>query len=308
MPEWQTTTINDSSAQRGCVAAYLWSHHLKHLTFPSLLLTTLILAACGGGSGTTGSTADGSAQSLAASNATVTPSSGDVTDTSTPATSSSSSSSSTQPSTTPTSTTSTPTTSTTTQIVEYYGDSTIYGYRSGSGGQVAKPAPAAFAEALPASGKYDVRNEGVSGTTACDLLNGTDGVHPAWSSQMTSSKAKYVLVNFAINDEWKYDMNTYKSCMHSLAQTAAQHGKQMIFETPNPTRDSGPGGLDTMVAAMKEVASQEGIPVIDQYQYLTNYLNGASPYSICPDGLHPTDAVYIMKGQYAASVFTTLFK
>jgi len=96
--------------------------------------------------------------------------------------------------------------------------------------------------------------------------------------------------------------------MHSLAQTAKQYGKQMIFETPNPTRDSGPGGLDTMVAAMKEVASQEGVPVIDQYQYLTNYLNGASPYSICPDGLHPTDAVYIMKGQYAASVFTTLFK
>lgn len=173
---------------------------------------------------------------------------------------------------------------------------------------MAKPAPAAFAEALPVSGKYDVRNEGVSGTTACDLLNGADGVHPAWSSQMSSSKAKYVLVNFAINDEWKYDMATYKSCMHSLAQTAKQNGKQMIFETPNPTRDSGPGGLDTMVAAMKEVASQEGVPVIDQYQYLTDYLNGASPYSICPDGLHPTDAVYIMKGQYAASVFTTLFK
>lgn len=302
---------------RCCAAAYLWSHHLKHLTFPSLLLTTLILAACGGGSGTTGSgtTADGSAQNLVASNATSTPPNGDTTNSSssatTPTTGSSSSSttsppsSSTQPS-TPSAPTTTPSTSP--QIVEYYGDSTIWGYSSGNGGQVAKPAPAAFAEALPVSGKYDVRNEGVSGTTACDLLNGADGVHPAWSSQMSSSKAKYVLVNFAINDEWKYDMATYKSCMHSLAQTAKQNGKQMIFETPNPTRDSGPGGLDTMVAAMKEVASQEGVPVIDQYQYLTNYLNGASPYSICPDGLHPTDAVYIMKGQYAASVFTTLFK
>ena len=46
--------------------------------------------------------------------------------------------------------------------------------------------------------------------------------------------------------------------------------------------------------------------VIDQYQYLKDYLAGANPLSICPDGLHPTDAVYVMKGQYAARVFPTL--
>jgi hypothetical protein len=95
--------------------------------------------------------------------------------------------------------------------------------------------------------------------------------------------------------------------MHSLAQTARQYGKQMIFETPDPTRDSSPTGLDTVVAVMKEVAAQEGVSVIDQYAYLTDYLNGASPYTICPDGLHPTEEVYIMKGQYAAGIFPTLF-
>jgi lysophospholipase L1-like esterase len=195
-----------------------------------------------------------------------------------------------------------------TQVIEYYGDSTVWGYRSQSGGQVAKPAPAIFAEVLSTAGKYDVRNEGVSGSTACQLLNGTDGKHPAWSSQMASSKANYVLVNFAINDEWKYDLTTYKSCMRSLAQTTKQHGKQMIFETPNPTRDSGSTGLDVYVNAMKEVASQEQVPVIDQYKYLTDYLKGQSPYTICPDGLHPTEAVYAMKGKYAANVFLSLFE
>jgi lysophospholipase L1-like esterase len=193
------------------------------------------------------------------------------------------------------------------QIIEYYGDSTIWGYKSKVGSQVAKPAPAVFAEALVASANYDVRNEGVSGTTACDLLNGTDGKHPAWSTQMASSKAKYVLINFAINDQWKHDPGTYKSCLRSLAQTAKQHGKQMIFETPNPTRDSGRTGLDVYVNAMKEVASQEQVPVIDQYKYLTDYLYGQSAYAICPDGLHPSDDVYIMKGEYAASVFASLF-
>lgn len=124
---------------------------------------------------------------------------------------------------------------------------------------------------------------------------------------MAASKASYVFVNYAINDEWKYDLNTYKSCLHSLAQTAKQYGKQMIFETPNPTRDSGSTGLDVNVNAMKEVASQENVPVIDQYAYLTSYLNGKSPYTICPDGLHPTQDVYIMKGKYAAGAFAKLF-
>ncbi|MEN3292501.1 MAG: hypothetical protein V7642_1754 [Burkholderiales bacterium] len=193
------------------------------------------------------------------------------------------------------------------RIIDYYGDSTVWGYATGSGTQVAKPAPAAFAEALPASLKYEVRNEGVSGTTACQLLHGIDGKHPAWQKQMESSKARIVIINHAINDQWKDDISTYKSCLLALAQVAKKSGKKVVFETPNPTLNSGNGGLDAYVDAMKEVASQARAPVIDQYRYLTNYLQGASPYAICPDGLHPTDAVYIMKGKFAARAFLQLF-
>lgn len=194
------------------------------------------------------------------------------------------------------------------RIIEYYGDSTVWGYATGLGTQVVKPAPAAFAEALPASLKYEVRNEGVSGTTACQLLNGTDGKHPVWERQMALSKASIVIINHAINDQWKDGLAQYKSCLLALAKTARESGKIVIFETPNPTRDSGKGGLDTYVEAMKEIALQAGAPVIDQYQYLTNYLQGASPYTICPDGLHPTDAVYVMKGKFAAKTFAGLFR
>jgi lysophospholipase L1-like esterase len=188
------------------------------------------------------------------------------------------------------------------QVVDYYGDSTVWGYRTHVGGQVAKPAPAAFAEALPG---VQVRNEGVSGSTACGLLNGSDGVHPAWSTQMALSNATVVIINHAINDQWAYGLATYKSCLTSLAQGAKSRGKKVIFETPNPTRDSG-WGLEGMAAAMREVAAQQGAPVIDQYQYLIGYLNGRSPYDICPDGLHPTEEVYILKGRYAAEVFRAL--
>ena len=189
-----------------------------------------------------------------------------------------------------------------THVVDYYGDSTVWGYKTHVGGQVAKPAPAAFAEALPG---VQVRNEGVSGSTACGLLNGTDGVHPAWSTQLAHSNATTVIINHAINDQWTHDLGTYKSCLTALAQGAKSRGKRVIFETPNPTRDSG-WGLETYAAAMREVAAQQQVAVIDQYQYLLGYLNGRSPYDICPDGLHPTDEVYIMKGRYAADVFRPL--
>jgi hypothetical protein len=193
--------------------------------------------------------------------------------------------------------------------IDYYGDSTVWGYQSGSGAQVANPAPAVFAVTLPQyhlATQYTVRNEGVNGTTACQLLDGSDGKHPAWDTQMSNSNAAIVIINHGINDEWKDGgIDSYKSCLASLAQKAKAHGKTVIFETPNPTRDSYPDGLDAWADAMRGVAAQQGVAVIDQYAYLKSYLNGASPLTICPDGLHPTEAVYAMKGRYAASVFAS---
>lgn len=250
------------------------------ITYPSILVMALVLASCGGGGGDSGSGTP--TQAATTSLTTNTPTS--------PTTSP------------PTTTTPTPTQNNTPRIIDYYGDSTVYGYATGSadGHQVATPAPKAFADELPASPSYQVRNEGVSGTTACQLLNGQDGVHPQWSTQMTSSNATHVIVNHAINDQGKEDLALYKSCLTSLAVIAKQNGKQIIFETPNPIVSSS---LDTYVAAMKEVASQQNAPVIDEYQYLKDYLQGRNPSEIVPDGLHPTDSVYVMKGRFAAQEF-----
>lgn len=290
------------------------SHFYKAAS--STIFATLVLAACGGGNSDSSSSATSSTSAtvqapqnalfeVVTANAVAPSPSSSSTEENKPA-------SDTTPEPAPTTNTpappaaTAPVVDTKPRIIDYYGDSTIYGYASGIGGQVAVPAPAAFSKALPSSPTYTVRNEGVSATTACQLLKGTDGVHPAWSAQMESSNAGYVIINHAINDEWKYDVATYKSCMRQLAQTAKQYGKQVIFETPNPTQDTG-GSIEPYVQGMKDVATQEGVPVIDQYGYLLSYLNGQDPHTICPDGLHPTDAVYIMKGKYAASAFLKLF-
>jgi len=194
------------------------------------------------------------------------------------------------------------------RIVEYHGDSTVWGYRSGTGGQVETPAPAAFAAALAAAGQpHEVRNEGVSGSTACELLNG-NGRHAPFSQHIASSIAQFVIFNHAINDQWKNDIPSYQSCLRELARLARSHGKQVLFETPNPTRDSGPGGLDAYVEAMRAVAAQEHVPVIDQYAVLTDRLGGQSVTTICPDGLHPTQQLYLDKGRYAAQRFQQLLE
>jgi len=193
------------------------------------------------------------------------------------------------------------------QVIEYYGDSTIWGYQSQTGERVAKPAPAVFAESLPNPARFEVRNEGVNGSTACALLNGTDGRHVPWPEQMAKSNTRYVFVNFAINDQWKHDVATYTGCLRSLARVAQAHGKQMIFETPNPTRDSGPDSLDVYVNAMRRVAVEERVTLIDQYRYLTDRLDGQSPATLCPDGLHPSDEGYVLKGRYAAKMFAKYF-
>ncbi len=201
--------------------------------------------------------------------------------------------------------TSTAAASSTVQNLDYYGDSTIWGLASGGTTQVANPAPAVFAANLPQAARYAVRNEGVSRTTACQLLQGTDGVHPDWTTQMKNSNAKFVIINHAINDQ-RSDIGEsvagYRTCMTSLATIARQAGKIVIFETPNPTDQSG-FGLENYVAGMKAVASSLNIPVIDQYQYLLGVLGNNDVRTLMPDGTHPSDSTYALKGRFAASEF-----
>lgn len=242
---------------------------LKSLT---IVLSTAMLAACGGGGSSSPTASTGTAQNASnASQAIPTTAASNVT-----------------------------------QVIEYYGDSTIWGMMTGTESvRVARPAPDVFAGQLPAAARYEVRNEGVSRTTACQLLNGTDGQHLPWVDQMRASAAKFVIINHAINDQ-RADIGApvpaYRDCLTNLARQARQRGKIVIFETPNPTDQSG-AGLEDYVSAMKAVAAAENVPVIDQYQYLLQRLNGQDVRTLMPDGVHPSDSTYVLKGQFAATEF-----
>ena len=269
---------------------------MKHLTIPAFTLACA-LTACGGGGGD-GPAPVPTSPTIATSSVTVPPP--------TPSAPAAPATPSTPPPPPVTPPPAAASLASVAQVIEYYGDSTIWGWATNSGGaQVNKPAPLAFAEAFPASPHQEVRNEGVSGTTACSLLNG-DGKHAEWAQQMAASTATVVIINHAINDakpDTGESLGAYKTCLLSLIQIAKNKGKRVILETPNPV--SGFSGLENYVAAMKEIAAQETVSVIDQYKYLTDYLNGRDPSEITPDGLHPTDEVYIMKGKHAENVFVS---
>lgn len=198
----------------------------------------------------------------------------------------------------------------TTKIVAYHGGSSIWGWDGDSGElgtRVSYPAPKVFDDNLPASPPYDVINEGVNGNTMNKLLNGLDGVHPQWSNYISNTAANIIIVNCAINDAYEAGntVTQYKNNLRQIIDLTLAQNKIIILETPQETDDSAP---DAYRQAMVEVAAERGISVIDQYTYLKNYrlTNNLTIYQMCPDGVHPNQATYTLKGQYAAQRFTQI--
>jgi len=193
--------------------------------------------------------------------------------------------------------------STTTVHVDYFGDSTAHGDIGGTPYQVAQPPSNVMDANLPTN--YVVRNEAVGGASIIELLNGTDGVHADWRTTVSKTSAKYILMNYAINDSYETFTTpaTYKANYAKAIDIARAYGKIVILQTSNPTNNDAK--TQTYVTAMKEVAAEKGVAVIDQYTYLKQHMaaNRLGVYEITNDGIHPTQATYILEGQYAARRF-----
>lgn len=199
------------------------------------------------------------------------------------------------------------------QRIAYYGDSTIEGCRTetkcGNPSQfVPEPPTITFENYLRsrASALQSVTNEGVSSQSACDLNDG-------WSGKMASSNATVIILNHGINDanpESGISQERYSNCLTSLAQTAKNAGKRVIFETPSPVDNSF---LEGYVEVMRTVAAQEGLDVIDQYTKWNTELEqlGGDRGTFLrdlqsPDGTHPMESFYRQKGEYAAEAYLQL--
>lgn len=186
-------------------------------------------------------------------------------------------------------------------VIAFYGDSTIRGYQSHSGKQVAVSLTDAFAQAV--GNGYEVRNEGADSSRVEHLLAGRDGRHGPWANYIAAANVDIVVTNHASKNG--NPVGQYKRDMRTMLRLARKHGKRVILMTPTPIVE---GGLDAYVEAMRALAAEEAVPLIDVYAFLQRHAaaNGLAISDIVPDGYHPADEVYALAGRYAAAQFMAL--
>ncbi|HJV49986.1 MAG TPA: SGNH/GDSL hydrolase family protein [Noviherbaspirillum sp.] len=185
-------------------------------------------------------------------------------------------------------------------LVEYYGDSIIWGWLPNNDWvRVDQPEPAV----VGADTGVNVQNMGSPGRLAEHALAG-DSVYPAWDQQMAQSKATHVIIEYHSHDT----VADTTARVRKLIQIAKASGKKVIVETIGPGNHSGNLSWEQISQAQRDAATAENVPVIDQSAYLKDYLasTGKGVWDICADGLHPNPDIYVMKGHYAAKQFAAL--
>ena len=185
-------------------------------------------------------------------------------------------------------------------LVEYYGDSIIWGWLPNKDWvRVDQPEPAV----VGADTGLNVQNMGSPGRLAEHALAG-DSVYPAWDQQMAQSKATHVIIEYHSHDT----VADTTARVRKLIQVAKAAGKKVIVETIGPGNHSGNLSWEQISQAQRDAATAENVPVIDQSAYLKDYLSstGKTVWDICADGLHPNPDIYVMKGHYAAKQFAAL--
>jgi lysophospholipase L1-like esterase len=194
-------------------------------------------------------------------------------------------------------------------LIQSFGDSTMEGFASTSKTTGAyTPLNAPYNLQRDLQGIYGVAatvsDEGVGATTLAQLINDTDGEHPAWATEMQKSKAKIVIVNHALNDDViKETLDQYRALLIEFVSTARQYGKTPVLEEPNPSCDPARANLGDFVSVMDQVASDMGVPLVSQWAYIQTLPNWQSYFADC---IHPNPAMYQIKAQREAVVLSPL--
>ncbi len=205
--------------------------------------------------------------------------------------------------------------------IDFYGDSTTKGAQTIGGilGATVDNEPTIVQNMLQMrfGAGVKVNNQGVGGTEAAQLLNGTDGAHPPFSQVMAASPAQIVVFNFALNDSYyavkpkagvpSESVDEYWANMSQLCQIARSYGKTCVFEEPNPVNgiQSDPNApIFGYVYVLRQAAVQLNVPLVsqfDNFQQLPNWLSWLSD-----DLTHPTDAGYAFKAANTEAVLRPL--
>lgn len=179
--------------------------------------------------------------------------------------------------------------------LDYFGDSTVIGALNSNTDSTAPP-PSWVS--LPG---FTVVNRGLRGDSTQWLLD-YHATRDGLAGMLKNSAADTIIVNHAINDRNALvSITAYKANLNAIADLALIHKKRLILETPNPIDYTVSGALpiSDYAQAMREVATARGLAVIDQFTYLTGLIGSQPITGFMPDGVHPNDYTYRLKGEFA---------
>lgn len=199
-------------------------------------------------------------------------------------------------------------------IIDLYGDSTTVGATTINGklGVSAPRQERILEEKLSRILQREVvvRNYGVGGSQAHQLLNGTDGRNPPFGEVVAQSNAQVVSFNYALNDTYYCKKPTegyeqvchdyYRQIMTELVNIAKRNGKIVVLNTPNPTKwQPSPGSIIyDYTEIIKQVAIETDVGLVDHF-YEIMATDGWQDL-ISADKVHPMPELYQQKASRLA--------
>lgn len=194
-------------------------------------------------------------------------------------------------------------------LIEAYGDSTTEGYtvENGVSGINPKNKIAVLQDLLQQrfGNSVTVSNQGVGGTEASQLLNGTDGRHPAWEKQMAQSKANIITIEFGLNDTFFFgnpregveseSPDRFEQIITELVTRARAAGKLVVLIEPGPScNPNRQAALPYYVMRVDNVAKTLGVPLVPHYWPIIAKPNWQALLSDCT---HPTTELYSIQAK-----------
>jgi lysophospholipase L1-like esterase len=184
-------------------------------------------------------------------------------------------------------------------VFEWYGDSTTSGvtFSNGKYSEIPDAEPTTVQYLLNkrfGAGTVTIINRGVAGTTANQLINGTNKYKDNFAKQLSKGTASIVIVNFGINDAYtpNYTPEMFRNDLIDLVNIAEKSGKKIVIETPNPIDNMHNAWLWEFQHQAIVVGERLGILVISQW---TEIMKNQDWQSLLGDKIHPTKKGYDVK-------------
>lgn len=196
-----------------------------------------------------------------------------------------------------------------------YGDSTGFGYEAFAPlitDQVAIPPTLALQNLMSQLQlPLTVFNRCISGTSLASMIDGTDGSGSTFAEKVgvggIDHDADIIYCNHAINDSAaNSDIVQFRSNLVKFVSLCRENGIVPVLVTPNPNPPAFSVTEDrsrrlVMFAEMtRSVAIEYSVDLVDQYYFFEKSQKVEVMVSMVPDGIHPSETMYVRTGQNLA--------